>query len=88
MGSTVAAWLEGHPAASLEEQAEAFRGIMPTKALEICGKRERREEGWFAAHREVLMELVAKRNRAAVAARRQQDQAAVALLKAAQKALK
>jgi exonuclease III len=65
VGSTVAAWLEGNSAASLEERAEALRAIMPTKALEICGKRERREEGWFAANREVLMELVAKRNGAA-----------------------
>ena len=66
VGSTVAAWLEGNPAASLEERAEALRVIMPTEALEICGERERREEGWFAAYREVLMELVAKRNEAAM----------------------
>ena len=78
VGSGVAAWLEVHPAASLEERAEAFRVIMPTKALEFCGKRERREEGWFAAYWEVLMELVAECNRAAVAARRQQGQAAIA----------
>ena len=61
---------------------------MPTKALEICGKRGRHEEGWFAAYREVLMELVAERNRAAVIARRQQGQVAVARLKEARKALK
>ena len=88
MGSGIAAWRENHSAASLEERAEAFRVIMPTKALEICGKRERREEGWFAAYREVLMELVAERNRAAVTARRQSGQAAVARLKVARKALK
>jgi hypothetical protein len=88
VGSGVAAWLEVHPAASLEERAKAFRVIMPTKALEFCGKRERREEGWFAAYREVLMELVAERNRAAVAARRQQGQAAITRLKKARKALK
>ena len=83
VGSTVAAWLEGNPAASLEERAEALRAIMPSKALEICGKRERREEGWFAANREVLMELVAKRNGAAAAARRRHEQAASAQLKVA-----
>ena len=88
VGLGVAAWLVVHPAASLEERAEAFRVIMPAKALETCGKRERREEGWFAAHREVLMELVAERNRAEAAARRQQGQAAVARLKEARKALK
>jgi hypothetical protein len=88
VGSKVAAWLEDHPAASLEQRAEAFRAIMPTEALEVCGKRERCEEGWFAAKREVLMELVAERNRAAEAARRQQGQAAAAQLKEKRKALK
>ena len=65
---------------------------MPATALEICGKRERREDGWFAAYREVLMELVAKRNEAAASARRRQGQAAAAQaavqLKVARKALK
>ncbi len=72
------AWLEGNPTASPEERAKALRVIMPTKALEVCGKRERREERWFAADREVPMELVAKRNEAAASARRRQGQAAIA----------
>ena len=86
------AWLGSHPAASLEARAEALREIMPTTAREVCGKRERREEGWFAANQEVLMELVAKRNEAAASARRRQGQAAAAQaaaqLKVARKALK
>ena len=88
VGSKVAAWLQVHPAASLEERAEAFRVIMPVEALGICGKRERREEGWFAANQERLMELVAERNRATAATRGQQGQVDVAQLKKARKALK
>ena len=63
VNSTMRNWVSAHPAASIEERAEAFRVILPAKALEVCGKRERREEGWFAAHREVRMELVTVRNR-------------------------
>jgi exonuclease III len=88
VGSAMGGWGLAHPTASLEERAEAFRVIPLAKALEVCGKRERREEGWFAAHREVLMELVAVRNRAEAAWRRQQGQAAHARLKEARKALK
>ena len=50
VGTAMGDWVSAHPAASLEERAEAYRVIPPAKALEVCGKRERREEGWFAAH--------------------------------------
>jgi exonuclease III len=63
VGSAMEDWVPAHPAASLEEHAEAFRVTPPAKALEVCGKQKRREEGWFAAHREVRMELVTVRNR-------------------------
>ncbi len=76
VGSTVVAWLGGHPAASLEARAEALREIMSTTAREVCGKQERREEGWFAANQEVLMVLVEKRNGAAMSVRRRQGKAA------------
>ena len=88
VGSAMGDWHSAHPAANREERAEAFRVIPLAEALKVCGKRERREEGWFAAHREVLMELVAVRNRAEAACRRQQGQAAKTLLKEARKALK
>ena len=48
VGLAMGSWRSAHPEASLEERAEAFRVIPPAKALEVCGKRERREEGWFA----------------------------------------
>ena len=51
VGTVMGNWVSAHPAASLEERAEAFQVISPAKALEVCGKRERWEEGWFAAHR-------------------------------------
>ena len=85
VGTAMGDWVSARPAAGLEERAEAFRVIPPAKALEVCGKRERREEGWFAGNREVLVELVAVRNRAEVVWRRQQGQAAHTRLKEARK---
>ena len=87
VGLAITDWHSAHPTASLEERAKVFRDIPSAKALEVCGKRERREEGWFAAHREVLMELVAARNRAEAVSRRQHGQATLKRLKEARKAL-
>jgi len=42
VGTAMGDWVSAHPAASLEERAEASRVIPPAKALEVCGKRERR----------------------------------------------
>ena len=74
IGTAMSAWVEAHPEATLEERAGAWREIPQAVALEVCGKRERREEGWFAAEREALMELVVKRNDAEVTWRKRPGQ--------------
>ena len=68
--STLQPWEAANPEASLEEQAKAWRELTQDAALKVCGKRVRREEGWFTMAREELMEALAKRNRAEVAWRR------------------
>jgi hypothetical protein len=62
VGEEVLAWKLDHPEATLEQMAEAWRTIPMEVALEVCGKRERKDVGWFAEHKTMLMRLVARRN--------------------------
>lgn len=88
VASKVAEWVGENPTITLENRAQSLRFTLQESALEVCGVRTRREEGWFAASREVLMELVARRNQAEVDFRNTRSAIAHVVLKRARKALK
>ena len=86
VASTVLAWETVNPGAELEERAKALRELLHAAAIEACGPRGRREEGWFVRGREAIMACVRERNRAEAAYRKSGDKAAAAVAKAKAKA--
>jgi len=64
VGEKLSAWRVANLNASLEARAEALRNISAEVAQEVCGKRERRQQGWFANNFVAVVVLVDKRNRA------------------------
>ena len=56
-------WRCAQPLGSLEDRGAAVRSTMSKVALDVCGPRLRKVEGWFAARTDKLRQAQLKRNR-------------------------
>ena len=55
VANTALAWETVISEADLEERAKAFRQLLHAAAIEACGPRGNREEGWFVRGKEAVI---------------------------------
>ena len=61
-GAGMTGWRRARPLGSLEGRGAAVRSTMGRVALDVCGPRLRKVEGWFAARADELRQAQLKRN--------------------------
>ena len=66
-GADMTEWRRAQPLGSLEDRGAAVRSTMSKAALDVCGPRLRKMEGWFAARANELRQAELKRNRSTAA---------------------
>ena len=82
-------WRCAQPLGSLEDRGAVVRSTMSKVALDVCGPRLRKVEGWFAARADELRQAQLKRNRSTAAwAKNPKDPSLRSVMKKDAKALK